>query len=773
MALQVFMILFFWLSVALLIGAVLCAVWLFRKKKNLTKGLLTALALLFGSVVAMRMAAGGYLSTGAFEAASEYARLSGFQVILDSVVHGLQSFSMDEDYTMYLFAVQDMCLELFRLPWTAKLAGMVSAVQNVLAPVAGGAVLLDILANIFPAVKLALKKGIGFYNFFVFSELNEDAVCLAEDILRDGNYKKILAANGQGGRPVILFTDDYPDAGEEAQTELRQRANALGAVCVKTDLLSLNLKRAGSIYYFLIDTDRMENLSTLAALAEGKPRWRTRSQEEQNGKTAAAFLYVFTEGGENGAYIRELRKKNRERLRDVVVREVQDYRNMVMNLLYDIPLYAPFLAGETAGSGTDAEPRPEEEGVIPGEKRLTVTIFGSGKIGEEAFRNVYWYGQMYGWALEIHVAGRHVRELKQDLMRHYGELMGTCAVDGGAADQELLKVWPECSGRTETNPPYAGVRFLDYDVERGDFFTVCAPLLKRTHYFVVALGSDRKNMEISGELNRWLAKQRLGRQCGFTPVIACAVFDAGLGHIVSNEGQSGEGGWIFPFGSHESRFCCRNVFLSDFTEQSLASGEIYDKQRQEKDADDEYKTLSSVARVAHASYKYFSEGKLTSVSREGGRLILRPAADIRGTKAGEILTGWLKDPEVSERLAWMEHRRWNAYIRAQGYTRPASESQLAAIYRHGETGMNPKRVDLKIHPCLVESAKEARRKGEPLRGKAFAECDLLDCLSLYLWRENRFAQGTKAKEQLTADDYDYKVWDYPDCDTALSDPGFL
>ena len=50
MALQVFMILFFWLSVALLIGAVLCAVWLFRKKKNLTKGLLTALALLFGSV---------------------------------------------------------------------------------------------------------------------------------------------------------------------------------------------------------------------------------------------------------------------------------------------------------------------------------------------------------------------------------------------------------------------------------------------------------------------------------------------------------------------------------------------------------------------------------------------------------------------------------------------------------------------------------------------------------------------------------------------------
>ena len=86
--------------------------------------------------------------------------------------------------------------------------------------------------------------------------------------------------------------------------------------------------------------------------------------------------------------------------------------------------------------------------------------------------------------------------------------------------------------------------------------------------------------------------------------------------------------------------------------------------------------------------------------------------------------------------------------------------------------MNPKRVDLKIHPCLVETGRESRRKGEMLQGRSFKECDLLDCLSLYLWSENYFDQAGKHRKELTADDYDYKIWDYPEYDTALASPVF-
>lgn len=760
MVLRFLMILFFLVSVVLFAAAIGYTIRLFRKKKDITRGLVVGLLFLFGSVLAMRLAAGCYFVTGAYEGAAEYTGLNGVQVVLDSFVHGLQSFSMDEDYTMYMFAVQDMCMDLFGIFWISRAAGLICAVQNVLAPVAGGAVLLDILANIFPAVKLALKKASGRYSFFVFSELNEDAVCLAEDILRDGHYKKLFAANGQHGRPAFIFTDAYVRTDEETHEELKERASVMGAICVKSDVLCMNLKRARAVYYFLIDSERINNLSSFAALASESPRWRVRREAEISERTASAYIYVFAEGEKSGAYIRELRRNNQDNLRDVVVREVQDYRSLAMNLFYHIPLYVPLLAGK--------QEQEEKAAAKEREKRLVVTILGSGKIGEEIFRNVYWFGQFYDWLPEIHVISRNASVMKQSLKRNFEELLSTCRVDKEEADHRLLQIWPEESGREEVNPPYAEVYFQDYEIETGDFFSDFGDLLQRTHYFVTALGTDRKNMELSGELNRWLAKKRLGKEISFIPVIACAVFDRRLGEIVRRDGESVDGGWVFPFGGRESRFSCRNVFLSDFTEKSFASGEIYNKKRQEKDADDEYKTLSSVARVAHASYKYFSEGKIAGVSRRGAGIVLEPAEEIRNAEP----SAWLSDPETQERLAWVEHRRWSAYIRAQGYVRPGSVRQLDAIYCHGKNGMNPKRVDLKIHPCLVETGKKARKKGELLQGRSREELDLLDGLSLYLWEENHYDQAGKKREELTADDYDYKIWDYPEYDAALLSPEF-
>ena len=111
-------------------------------------------------------------------------------------------------------------------------------------------------------------------------------------------------------------------------------------------------------------------------------------------------------------------------------------------------------------------------------------------------------------------------------------------------------------------------------------------------------------------------------------------------------------------------------------------------------------------------------------------------------------------------------------MRALGYVRPSSREQMDIIFQHGKNGMNPKRVDLKIHPCLVEAGRMARKKGELLQGHSFRDCDLLDCLSLYLYSENSCDQAGKKREELTADDYDYKIWDYPEYDTSLASPSF-
>ena len=54
------------------------------------------------------------------------------------------------------------------------LAGMYISLQNLLAPIAGGAILLDLLSNLFPWLRYHLQGGRRKY---VFSELNEPAVC--------------------------------------------------------------------------------------------------------------------------------------------------------------------------------------------------------------------------------------------------------------------------------------------------------------------------------------------------------------------------------------------------------------------------------------------------------------------------------------------------------------------------------------------------------------------------------------------------------------------
>jgi hypothetical protein len=48
-------------------------------------------------------------------------------------------------------------------------------------------------------------------------------------------------------------------------------------------------------------------------------------------------------------------------------------------------------------------------------------------------------------------------------------------------------------------------------------------------------------------------------------------------------------------------------------------------------------------------------------------------------------------------LAWVEHRRWNAFTRTMGYqSTDALEKNLASYASH-------KNMPLKLHPCLVEA----------------------------------------------------------------------
>ena len=104
------------------------------------------------------------------------------------------------------------------------------------------------------------------------------------------------------------------------------------------------------------------------------------------------------------------------------------------------------------------------------------------------------------------------------------------------------------------------------------------------------------------------------------------------------------------------------------------------------------------------------------------------------------------------RLAYLEHRRWNAFTRVKGF-RYSSE-----YLRYEKSTGSYKHMSLKLHPCLVECddrgiRAELDEKGVPVQDSLFKEedaerRDLRDELSYEL-----YGKGLNS--------YDFKEYDYP------------
>ena len=92
----------------------------------------------------------------------ESKTLGIFETIMDSFVHTLQSFSMDEDYTKY---VEHGKAALSDIAVCAEVYGIIISILNVMAPILGGAVILDILIGIFPTLKIIFKTRMHLFIF--------------------------------------------------------------------------------------------------------------------------------------------------------------------------------------------------------------------------------------------------------------------------------------------------------------------------------------------------------------------------------------------------------------------------------------------------------------------------------------------------------------------------------------------------------------------------------------------------------------------------------
>ena len=718
--------------------------------------------------------------------------LTVLENVMDSFVHALQTFSMDEDYTSYTIAGKRWLL-MRGFVNGAEVYAIIISIMNVCAPIFGGAVLLEVLAGIFPKVKLLFAP---FRRKVVFSGLNEESVALAEDLMRDSNYRKVIPMGRFQRRPMIIFTGGVKAEGEN-ESEILTRAAALRPVSLKTDITGLRLGRSRSVYYFLMDEEEQKNIVLLTQmLREGKGTlWpageegdrlaaEAGPEETDNSTEPRTKFFIFCQSDFGISLINRLTDEGGERL-GVQIRPVRDYANAAVNLLYRAPLFLPLLdeTGKTTGTLREAAKEGErarkEEGKAPVDgkdafskrivretmegirplRELHVTILGSGSIAEEVFKTAYWCGQMAGIQLFIHVLSDNAQEMKKRIETSCPELLLTCA-----PGDDILRIFPGSPQETFA-PPYAVCSGFDICTDAQYISDYPKEILEKTVYYIVALGSDEKNVLVSMNLQKYLVQKALDGTGESHPVIAPAIYNDRLADSVRVTDPKAGNPYILPFATLGERFSCRNVFMEDITEQAQIGENLYNQRTHKKRMKDEYNYWSNIARSVHAPYKLFAFGCIRSADLDA------PAAGRFKGEPVRIET----DSYADDLFAWMEHRRWNAYLRSRGFA-CASPRQHAAYYSAGKMH---KDVSRKLHTCLVECSIRGRAMPEGIDylhldiGKAGQAgtgypFDALDYVSVCDYRMDCLSgkkQEGFSREGLIRSEY--KQWDNADNDAAF------
>ena len=630
----------------------------------------------------------------------------------------MQAFSLDADYGM----LGELTAKLGDGVWM-RLLMIYLAVLYSTAPITGGAIIYDVLAGVSPSIRLWFQRRRPAY---IFSEINEASVTLAENI----------AAHHAGGSPIaIIFTD-----GDASSDDLLMRINDIGGIRLEEDIRHGSFRRARACSLFLMrtcardDFDEERNLTDLYALLkgeEGRP-WNA---------SVGARLFFFSNDSEIIECVRDIKARYDAEPRggEVSVNVIRPHAQAACTQLKRAPLYKPLGA------------------YAPG-KALRVAIFGDGPFAREMFKTVFWCGQLAGIQLHISVIrpgeGRSEGDFEAWLNRLSPEIIESCTWPGEGRARECLRLAPRDGGTGTYAPPYCALSFIEEDPSRANLRRL---MTRERSYdygcperyrlcdcdcFFVMDGDDRQNLALASGIRGALiqgeaSRRRAGKAA---PLLSVEIRSTELQQILRERFER-EGGdmapEIVPFGSYRERYSWENVFLDEAflaaeDGASLGAEESHGFSDISKSSDSIYDAWSEVGRCFHLPYKRFCV----------------TAADLKAAGAAR--------DALIDRLTWLEHRRWNAFLRTQGFTRPfADVDEVVAALAGGAAPRDYayKNVSARLHPCLVECAEGDTRASDRL-----AECiggmpetleglDALDAISMVRTRIEGKPRDIKAYDR--------------------------
>ena len=291
-----------------------------------------------------------------------------------------------------------------------------------------------------------------------------------------------------------------------------------------------------------------------------------------------------------------------------------------------------------------------------GEKVITAVIVGMGKHGKAMMKALTWFCQMYGYRPEIH--GFDMDELAEESF--------------AAQCPELMDV--RFNGTTIPGEAHYRIEIHSGVQVKTRTFAQQIKALTNTSYVLVALGDDGLNIRTAMNL------RMLFEQCGAKPRIQAIVYNSGkcaaLQGLKNFKNQPFDIDFI---GDLETSYTERVIIDSELEEDALRRHLRWGHESEFWSY--EYNYSSSIAAAIHARAK----------QRQNV-----PGAN----KTADELT-----EEEQLILEDLEHRRWNAYMRSEGYIysgspTKASRNDLGKMHQdlipYDDLDEGTKRVDSQV-----------------------------------------------------------------------------
>ncbi len=468
---------------------------------------------------------------------------------------------------------------------------------SLFSPILTLTVVLSFFKDVFAHFKL-LKNSVFDKHIFVFSELNEKSIALAESIYRDPDHC--------GKSKVKLVFTDVPGG----KSELLERAKAIRAICFKKSMPSVNFKFPeiftydNRLCFFAISDNAANNVKIAADI------------REIYGNRQHTRLYIFNSSIEGELFVSTLAGEVIE------IRCIDEAHSLVYRTLYDmerdrIEDGTPdlFLAAMPAGSAV----------------RISAVIVGMDSYGTEMTKALCWFCQMTGYEIKINAFGTQ-----------------------GNTAELFAAMCPEIVDDRHNRVSVPGDAVYDVTVHSGtdtksaDFERQLLEISDAT-YVLVALGSDELNIATAARI------RMLYSRIGISPIIHAVVHNTGKTEMFEGAKNFKAQPYNIDYIGDIETLYSKNVILNSELEKEAFS--IHLKYGLPENfsslSDDERHRIFFALKREFYSYEYNYRSSMASALHLKARIA-----------CGLYDSGTAEDIRS---LSMLEHRRWNAYMRTEGY----------------------------------------------------------------------------------------------------------